>query len=501
MDAVHGVQPEDFVDSGAAALVHDTVTPEEAFAQDLRLVGDVLDGAGVEFMLWRGESRARPFIAIDARDRREAMDALAVAHGDVPLHGQGPEGAAVPLAARVGSEDRVVRVFRPRVTARAGFAYGAEYGVEIQFIHRGDNELELPACNALMRPTVPLSELRRTTVHSHGRDWPTVEGMWDELAGDITFDIDIVFSWVDGAHLEWQRERARRMASYVVGEGDDHEARYRQLDELKYALRSVHLFAPWVRKIFVVTDSPRPEWLAEHERVRVVRSEEFFRDPGNLPTYNSHAVESQLHHLPGLSEHFIYSNDDMFFGRPVHPSEFFTVGGVSRFIEAELRIGLGAPETHRSGFENAARVNRELLRSRFGQTITRHLEHAPTPLRISVLNELEATFPEEFARTAASAFRSATDISVTNSLYHYFALLTGRAVTNTDARVLYVDTTSRSCVHTLDELLASRDHDFFCLNDGSFPELSPQERASVVLSFLERYFPIAAPWERAVASK
>jgi hypothetical protein len=45
-------------------------------------------------------------------------------------------------------------------------------------------------------------------------------------------------------------------------------------------------------------------------------------------------------------------------------------------------------------------------------------------------------------------------------------------------------------------LLRRRDHDFFCLNDGSFPEISPEERASAVRSFLEDYFPIPGPWER-----
>jgi hypothetical protein len=69
-----------------------------------------------------------------------------------------------------------------------------------------------------------------------------------------------------------------------------------------------------------------------------------------------------------------------------------------------------------------------LLAERFGYLITRHLAHSPVALRRSVLAELEAEFPGEFAATQASRFRSATDISVTNSLYHYYALLTGRAV-------------------------------------------------------------------------
>ena len=62
------------------------------------------------------------------------------------------------------------------------------------------------------------------------------------------------------------------MESYVVGEGDDHEARFRQIDELRYALRSVYVFAPWIRRIFIATDSPTPHWLADHPKVTVVRT-------------------------------------------------------------------------------------------------------------------------------------------------------------------------------------------------------------------------------------
>jgi hypothetical protein len=347
-----------------------------------------------------------------------------------------------------------------------------------------------------MRRTLPRSEAVDDFVHLHGRDWPTLEHMFEPLATDVDFEIDMVFSWVDGSSDEFVRERARRMQSYVVGEGDDSEARYRQIDELKYALRSVHLFAPWVRRIFIATDSPAPAWLARHPKVTLVRSEEMFADPSVLPTHNSHAVESQLHRIPGLAEHFLYSNDDMFFGRPVRPSLFFSPGGITKFVEATTRIGLGETHPGRSGFENAARVNRALLRERFGKVTTRHLEHCAAPLRKSVMAELEAEFPEEFRRTAASRFRSATDISVTNSLYHYYALITGRAVVQTDARVKYVETTLRRALPAMKRLLKRRDQDMFCLNDGSFPEISVEERTRAVREFLEHYFPIPAPWER-----
>ena len=163
--------------------------------------------------------------------------------------------------------------------------------------------------------------------------------------------------------------------------------------------------------------------------------------------------------------------------------------------EVATRIGLGEPNAARSGFENAARVNRALLRERFGRVTTRHLEHAATPLRVSVMRELEAEFPQDFARTAASAFRSATDISVTNSLYHYYALMTGRAVVQESATVKYIETTLANAAGEMDRLLKRRNFDFFCLNDGSEPEISVGARTRNVQTFLESYYGIPAPWE------
>ena len=489
---------------GQYALRNGHMTPQESMVEDLLAVGAALDDAGIGFLLVRGNDD-RLVIAVDRADRKAVARAFAEAFANEPFYAATlePEHAAgahpVLLAdGRLSAHRKasVLRLYRPRVEPVGRLRYGRETGVQLEFWRFGEDTIEAPVENALMRRTMPRSEAVDDTVHLHGRDWPTLEHVFSPLASDVDFEIDMVFSWVDGSSDEFVRERARRMQSYVVGEGDDSEARYRQIDELKYALRSVHLFAPWVRRIFIATDSPAPSWLARHPKVTLVRSEEMFADTSVLPTHNSHAVESQLHRIEGLAEHFLYSNDDMFFGRPVSPDLFFSPGGVTKFVEATTRIGLGDTDPGRSGFENAARVNRALLRERFGKITTRHLEHCAAPLRRSVLAELEAAFPEEFRRTAASRFRSASDISVTNSLYHYYALLTGRAVVQTDARVKYVETTLKRALPAMKRLLKRRDMDMFCLNDGSFPEISVEDRTAAVIEFLDRYFPFPAPWEK-----
>jgi len=482
---------------GRFTLLNGNLTPQQSMIEDLLAIRAVLVAADIGFLLVRGEHE-QPVIAVDRKRRGELTKALAKAFSNEPFYSKAGKDPALFIAdgrLSLSTKARVLRLFRPRIEPFGRLHYGATNGVRVEFWDFGVDEIVAPAENALMRRRLPRTEAVDTTVERYGMEWATLQGMFDTHATDVNFDIDMVFSWVDGTDIEFQRARALRMKSYVVGDGDDSEARFRQIDELKYALRSVYMFAPWVRRIFIVTDSPAPAWLDDHPSVTIMRSEDFFKDPSVLPTHNSQAVESQLQHIPGISEHFIYSNDDMFFGRPVSPDMFFSPGGVTKFIEATTRIGLGENNPSRSGFENSARVNRRLLQERFSRVTTRHLEHAATPLRKSVLLEMEEEFAEDFTRTAASTFRASTDISVTNSFYHYYALMTGRAVVQTQARVKYVETTLKIALKEMDSLLKQRSYDFFCLNDGSAPEISVERRTAAVVSFLERYFAIAAPWE------
>ncbi|WP_416385044.1 stealth family protein [Tersicoccus mangrovi] len=484
------------------ALVNDGLTPHEAMVEDLLFVRDTLDRAGISLLLVRGND-ARPVIAVPWTERKKLQEALVAACQDEPFYSvtvDARKNRALLVADGKLAEStkaRMFRLYRPRVVPHGGLLYGHETGVQIELWKWEGETLQLPIENSITRRTLPADEAVRGTVERFGRTWPTIENMFADHATDIDFPIDIVFSWVNGSDAELLARRASYLPGVVLGEGDAAEARYRQIDELRYALRSVHMFAPWVRRIFLCTDSALPDWLdAEHPAVTVVRAEDHFADPSVLPVFNSQAIEAQLQNIEGLSEYFLYSNDDMFFGRPIGPDLFFSPGGITKFIEASTRIGLGDNHLDRSGFENAARVNRRLLYEKFGRITTRHLEHTAAPLRKSVLREMEQEFSTEFAETAASRFRAKDNISVTNSLYHYYALLTGRAVTKVGAKVKYVDTTVPSGLNQLDKMLRKRNQDFFCLNDGSFPEVSAEERQQRVTDFLTRYFPIPAPWEK-----
>ena len=143
--------------------------------------------------------------------------------------------------------------------------------------------------------------------------------------------IDFVLSWVDGDDPIWLAEK-RKWEALSGGEQstrDDANAgcRYRSDKEmLRYWFRGVEKFAPWVNKIFFVTCGQKPEWLDENHSKLVFVNHEDYIPSTYLPTFNAITIEMNFQRIEGLSEHFVYFNDDMFLLRPVNPSFFFRNG-------------------------------------------------------------------------------------------------------------------------------------------------------------------------------
>jgi hypothetical protein len=254
----------------------------------------------------------------------------------------------------------------------------------------------------------------------------------------------------------------------------------------------VYLFAPWVRTIHVVTAGQTPPWLdASHPRVRMVDHREILPTEA-LPTFNSQAIETGLHRIPGLSEHFLYFNDDMFLGRPVAPEAFFDSAGRFAVFPSEAVVGLG-DQPDAPSYLLAAANNRRLLQEAFGVVTTHTMAHAPYPQRVSVLAELEARFPDAWSATARSPFRGEHDLAPVSSLAQHYGLLTGSAFRST-ADLEFVDLSARGVGQRLDALL-EREHDFFCLADHHDYAVSEARLRRLLAGFLAAYFPIAAPWE------
>ncbi|XP_017476458.1 PREDICTED: N-acetylglucosamine-1-phosphotransferase subunits alpha/beta-like [Rhagoletis zephyria] len=101
--------------------------------------------------------------------------------------------------------------------------------------------------------------------------------------------------------------------------------RFADNDELRYSLRSLERFAPWIRNVFLVTNGQIPRWLnVEHPRLRIVQHRDIFANQSHLPTFSSSAIECHLHRIAGVSPQFLYLNDDIILGKPIYPDDFYT---------------------------------------------------------------------------------------------------------------------------------------------------------------------------------
>jgi len=147
----------------------------------------------------------------------------------------------------------------------------------------------------------------------------------------IDFPVDFVVTWVNDNDLAWQSKKSKyeKMAQISSKSKNDEDAdnRYRDFGLFKYWFRSVETNAEWVRRIYVVTDGQRPDFLdTENDKIILIDHKQII-EKKYLPTFDSNTIDLNLHKIPGLAEHFVYFNDDVFINQPVSKKDFFTESG------------------------------------------------------------------------------------------------------------------------------------------------------------------------------
>ena len=243
----------------------------------------------------------------------------------------------------------------------------------------------------------------------------------------VTFPIDIVYTWVDGNDEAWREKRNRYMPNAQnTAKAPNHmcEARWRENNELMYSLRSVERFAPWVNKIYIVTDGQRPAWLNdEHPKIKVIDHTEIIPEDA-LPVFSSHAIESCLHLIPNLSEHYIVGNDDTFFGAMTHPEDFFNADGrpIVRLRGARFNRRRG----RRGG--NYYRVlyrMQSIAKRLWGKLVCHEPHHNFDAYRRSDVEHCAEVLNDEWQRTTRRKFRHNKDIQ--RCVVSYYTVATKRA--------------------------------------------------------------------------
>ncbi|MET9960759.1 Stealth CR1 domain-containing protein [Streptomyces sp. NPDC006326] len=514
---------------GRITRVRDDLLPAAARDANVLAVAEALEAAGVPYGLVPDGGLTHR-VAIAPGDRAAALKACAAAFTGLPVYarllGDGADGAdgcdggdlgevlaeALPEAveaaeaapeARAGAAPpaprvKGLRLHQPVTTSGRTLTYGPDTGCDLEF-------WEVPEAGtgaiAGLRETpygwwVPSLEATATT-RVGDRDLPVVDAFAGRFPDDIDFPVDAVITWVDAADPAWRRRRDRAAAAgSATGADVDHaDNRYRDRGELRSCLRSIAAHAPWIRHLFLVTDDQTPPWLAtEHPRLTVVDHRELFADPAALPVFNSHAIESQLHRIPGLAEHFLYFNDDIFLGRPQRPQHYFLSSGLPKVFHDRRAVAPSAPCAEDDVFTASQKATRQAVEEAVGRTYPHILAHTPYALSRSLFTHVEERLPGRLGATSRSVFRSAADLAPVTLAAH-LALADGRAVEG-ELRHVYVSTSRAEAIEQLRGLAAERRADAFCLaDDDAGGDLGPQEQQRAVAAFLEAYFPVPSPYE------
>lgn len=483
----------------------DDLSPQDARRSMLREVLSILEPVGA--FVVKGSSYPGTTVGVPPGHRRQSLELLAAGLVQPELYCQCIVAGGSSQPIRKLTSDRLaslpdrcqaICIAQLWTTTDGSLTYAMEYGTTVEFWEdspESEDDVVAPRKNSAGL-VFHRSYLTPADIELEGASWPSIDLFDRAMIDEVTFPVDVVYTWVDGAESGWRSrlDRAKAeshgLAYHPQAQADN---RFMSRDELRYSLRSVEMYAPWVRHIFLVTDRQTPSWLAvEHPGLTIVDHRDIFTDPTVLPVFNSSAIISQLHHIDGLSEHYLYLNDDMFIGRDVRPDFFWHGNGIAKVFPSRQARPFGPAHPGAEPHINISKNIRSILEESVGRSLSTAIRHTPYPQLRSVNFEMEERFPDVFTRTAAQRFRHHTDVA-TDQLFHYYARATGRAVASTISYD-YVNVGDSTTTSRLRYLLATRSRSVFCLNDAPEPGAAGIPIAQV-RAFLEAYFPIASRFE------
>ena len=223
---------------------------------------------------------------------------------------------------------------------------------------------------------------------------------------------DAVFLWVNGTSPQHLEEMAKYGKVRVGG-------LYKDYGTLRFGLRSIVEFAPWINRIFLVTNGEVPDYIdlekgKESTPQLILISHKDIIDQSFLPTFDSNVIESYIHHIPGISNCILYLNDDMMIGKPIEPDFFINK-------DSNLNVyynGFTAPNKEgekRSIWHRSVSHSNELLSEYYGNgEIIKHpypSHHCYFMLR-DHLQEMEDRWFANYTESRENKFRKANDIVI-----------------------------------------------------------------------------------------
>lgn len=312
--------------------------------------------------------------------------------------------------------------------------------------------------------------------------------------------IDLVIPWVCEDE-QFQQERNKYLND-TTNEQATIKVRFKDNGELKYLLRSVEENASFINNIFLVTNGQIPNWLnLKHPKIHIINHKEIFPADA-LPTFNTLAIEACIVNIPNLSNHFLYSNDDMFFANKVTENFFFDKNGYpiirfrKNFHPENKLVGL---------YDIFIKNSLDKFSEKFKIDLPYHENHNIDPYYKPDVIACIKEFEEDFQKTIYSRFRSKDNmrrivwscysfyIGHSKIRFYYLYKISNkfRGIIKffynifRDSRVMSITRKKYNVKHNSHIKL-------FCLNDNENATDNDRIRA---VKFLENYFPKKSSFE------
>ncbi|WP_373746669.1 Stealth CR1 domain-containing protein [Neisseria dentiae] len=307
-------------------------------------------------------------------------------------------------------------------------------------------------------------------------------------------EIDVVFTWVNSQDPVWRKKYASsaKNTTQTALYADD-EARFSDHNELYYSVYSVQKFMPWVRNIYIVTDAQTPAWFDSEKagNIRIVDHSEII-EAQYLPTFNSHVIEAHLHNIPGLSENFIYFNDDVFVARPLKAGHFFRTNGIASIFIADKKLTAMQKKGVMTPTLNASFNSINLLKRRHDSFIDMPLVHTYVPLKKSIYHLAWDQFEQEIRAFLPNRLRTDRDLNMATFLVPWLAYLEGKSVFTREI-CYYFNIRSPHALTQYSKLLRNkhteRQPHSFCANDFNSIKNIPDYQDKLI-SMLKTYYQI-----------
>ena len=328
------------------------------------------------------------------------------------------------------------------------------------------------------------------------------------------YPIDIVVPWVDGGDPAWRAERAQYRPELGT---DSSDARYREWGLFQYWFRSIEQYAPWVRTVHLITWGHLPPWLnTDHPKLHIVNHKDYI--PAEyLPTFNVNPIEDNLHRIPGLAEHFVYFNDDVYLTRPTTAEDFFvdglpvdtavlhgvTISDTASFMPYLALNCLGILNENFSKREVMKRDFKKWFSPKYGKLALYNLYYLPgrnfngfrnfhscVPYCKSTLEELWERYPAILDATCRNRFRARTDVN--QYLFRYWRLAKGEFVP-AKPNCAYL-TIGEDDLPTIQSALESKKYKVVCVNDDPSGLNFAEEQQRFQEVFENRY-PVPSTYE------